>query len=291
MKKWLRSLIHYPHIERGGLFILLLFILGFVFIVSTIPFIEQKKYSRLIQISTLPFDSNIYQSRIASTKGTVRKIRYKKLKRKTDPNLLNEKEWMQMGLSEKQARSLITYRNKINGFYSIDDLEKCYTLPEAWLDMNRNMLIFSTKKITNTTAQNKNSNFIGVIKLNSSDSAAWTKLPGITPKLAGRIIRYRNRLGAFHHPTQLLDVYGMNPDIYEKIKTQIDIDSGKKIQISLNYATYAEFKKLPYLDHESIKQILLHREKSGFFKDKKELVNNMLINEEIYFKIAPYLVL
>lgn len=288
MKKFLRSLIHYPYAERRGIFLLTAFIAVFFFIECAKFFIEREKHSTLLHIAHIPIDtSRILQSQKKYTQNSYPSQfkSAKLLSAPTNPNELSEADWIHLGLSIKQAQSTIRFKNKIGGFKSIKDLENCYTIPKVVYNSNKNLFVFQKAAIhisDKTVVQ---------IPINSSDSAAWTSLNGIGPTLAARIVKFRQRLGGFHSKEQLKDVYGISLELYNSIENNLILDQSKLLQVKLNYATYKEFALIPYLNKEEIKAIILYREKNGFFTNKNILLDQHLLNAEKYFKIEPYLVL
>lgn len=56
------------------------------------------------------------------------------------------------------------------------------------------------------------------IDLNSADTLALQQVPGIGPSFARRIVKYRDLLGGYYTVLQLQEVYGMEPDRYQRIK-------------------------------------------------------------------------
>lgn len=289
MKKLLRSLVHYPYAERRGIFVLTAFIAVFFLFESTRFFIEREKYSKLIHIAQIPVDTTILFPQKESINREY--TNYSKLSKKsntltlnTNPNTLQKQDWINLGLSPKQAETTIKFRDKIGGFKSIADLQKCFTIPKNILERNQHYFIFP--EISNSNIENRIT-----IKLNSCDSADLTVLKGIGPKLASRIIKFRNRIGAFHSTSQLKDVYGIEEDLYQSIEPQLEIDPGNMIKIRINYAQYKDFAQLPYLEKDEIKNIINFREKNGFYTNLYMLVEHNIINDEKYFKIAPYLLL
>ncbi len=61
------------------------------------------------------------------------------------------------------------------------------------------------------------------IDLNSADAQQLQSLPGIGPKLAQRIVEYRQKHGAFHQIDDLLKVKGIGESLLEKIKPYLTI--------------------------------------------------------------------
>ena len=59
------------------------------------------------------------------------------------------------------------------------------------------------------------------IDLNAATAADLEALPGIGPALAARIVEHRNEKGPFNSPEALMDVKGIGPAIYARIKDKI----------------------------------------------------------------------
>jgi len=62
------------------------------------------------------------------------------------------------------------------------------------------------------------------ININSADEQAWQRIPGIGPKLARRIVEYRNQVGQFHSIEELCQVKGIGPSKLERIKPYLTLD-------------------------------------------------------------------
>jgi competence ComEA-like helix-hairpin-helix protein len=68
----------------------------------------------------------------------------------------------------------------------------------------------------------------GKVDLNSADRDSLLGVPAIGPKLAQRIIEYRNQLGAFKAIEELKDVKGITDYRFQKIKDSFVISERKK---------------------------------------------------------------
>ena len=64
----------------------------------------------------------------------------------------------------------------------------------------------------------------GLIDLNTADEEELTRLDGIGPGLAGRIIRFREENGPFAHASDIMNVPGIGEGIYSKIKDSVTVD-------------------------------------------------------------------
>ena len=127
-----------------------------------------------------------------------------------DPNVLETDGWQKLGLSERQIRNIINYRQSGGVFRKEADLKKMYTLMES--DYLRLEPYIQIASATPATLERKAglvsdaaapSQPVGktpmtiVMELNTADSLSLQQLPGIGPVYASRIVRYRDRLGGF----------------------------------------------------------------------------------------------
>jgi DNA uptake protein ComE-like DNA-binding protein len=127
------------------------------------------------------------------------------------------------------------------------------------------------------------------IELNSTDSTELTKIYGIGPYFASRIIKYRNILGGYYKVTQLKEVYGINSTKFQEIKSNfIPCDTAKLKRLNFNSATFKELLKHPYLSYEIVKKIANARRKEKF-DSLDDLKNRMIIPDSVYLKLLPYI--
>jgi len=75
----------------------------------------------------------------------------------------------------------------------------------------------------------------GLLDLNRATEQDFDALPGIGPRLAERIMKYRQSVGAFHSVNELPDVKGIGKKKFERIRSLVTVtpnagfsDGGKK---------------------------------------------------------------
>lgn len=61
------------------------------------------------------------------------------------------------------------------------------------------------------------------VNINTANARALTSLPGIGPKMADRIVEYRNQKGVFRTAEDLMKVKGIGKKTFAKLKPYIDI--------------------------------------------------------------------
>ncbi|WP_029903308.1 helix-hairpin-helix domain-containing protein [Prevotella sp. 10(H)] len=126
------------------------------------------------------------------------------------------------------------------------------------------------------------------IELNSADTTALKKIPGIGTAYASRIVKYRNLLGGYADITQLQEVWGIDEGLYNKITPYLTIEP-KTNTIRINHLSIKELMRHPYIDYKQAKAIADIRERKG----KIESVNRLSLLDEFceedIKRLNPYL--
>jgi competence protein ComEA len=210
-----------------------------------------------------------------------------------DPNSATFDTLTRLGFTDKQARTVISYRNKGGKFRKSSDISRVYGIDEQtaskfipFIKIRRDTFVTRQLKAGSTSVQKKRV----PLNLNSADSAALENLPGLGPVLSSRIIKYRKLLGGFVSPEQLKEVYGLSEETFNLLTGRIYADSSMIIGIEINDSGFKELSKHPYLKRYDIQAILKYRELKGHISGTNELVENKIITAGTAKKISPYLI-
>jgi len=103
-----------------------------------------------------------------------------------------------------------------------------------------------------------------MIEINSADTSEWMLLKGIGPVLSGRIVNYRKKLGGFVSYNQLLEVYGIKPEIIDNNINNMTIDTALIVSININTASIGRLREHPYLDFYKAQAIVEQRKRKRF---------------------------
>jgi competence protein ComEA len=227
-----------------------------------------------------------------------------------DPNELDNAGWKSFGLNDRVIETINHYRKKGGIFKHPEDLRKIYGLDEAKIQImmpyvrirNKNEEAILKKKnykhenlqfAHNHDEQEKKKNIaFAVLDVNSADSIDFLNLNGIGPKLAGRIVHFRQKLGGFYSLDQIGETFGLTDSVFRSIKPFLMIadharDSLKKIDI--NHCQFAELSQHPYIRYSVAKILIEFRNQHGPFMNLQELGRLHTINREMLEKIIPYL--
>lgn len=212
-----------------------------------------------------------------------------------DPNTLDSEGFLQLGLSPRVVKGLMNWRRHGKHFYKKEDLKPLYNLTEA--DYTRIepyiAIASSPNAYENRTFSNgytKLPPLPATLDLNTTDSATIVRLNGIGPTLAHKIIERRKALGGFLKHEQLMEVYKFSDSTLTMLRQRLVIRPEIIKKIGVNTATIEVLQAHPYIGEKIAKNILLLRNGMKKFENIQQLRQVPLMNEEIYRKIAPYLV-
>lgn len=186
---------------------------------TKIPRIGEKKLQRMKDYLTVGWDViQAYRSEEVSGK------------KPSEDGLININTALQddlvslSGVGPATAERIIDYRNKHGFFATKDDLTNIPGIGSKTLDRFRDKITVGEEG-RKAALQRKYlpgprspSASTPKISLNRASAEELTKLPGIGPATAERIVNYRKTIRQFRTLEQLMDVPGIGPGTFERIK-------------------------------------------------------------------------
>ncbi|WP_316772149.1 ComEA family DNA-binding protein [Pedobacter frigiditerrae] len=215
---------------------------------------------------------------------------------KFDPNKIDVAQWQKLGLSAKQAQSIVNYRNKGGKFYKPEDLQKMYTItPEKYqallpyIEIENTSFTNKFEKKTYPEATPYAKKELVIVEINGADTLQLDEIKGVGAAFARRIANYRSKLGGFYKKEQLLEVYGLDSVKFAEIKDQVRIDIANIKKININTAEFEDLKNHPYLKHKQINAIVQYRKQHGKFNSVDDLKKVAILTPQIIQNLVPYL--
>ena len=129
-----------------------------------------------------------------------------------------------------------------------------------------------------------------VLDVNNTTAAELAKLSGIGPVLSARIIKFRDALGGFASIDQVAETYGIEPHVFERIQSQLEISDVVEIKKhNFNTENAEQLASHPYISNGLAKQIVNYREKVQPFESDEDVKSLYFVDEELFVKLKPYI--
>ena len=108
------------------------------------------------------------------------------------------------GIGSKLASRILNFRDKLGGFYSVEQVAEVYGLPDSTFQMVKPFLRCDSSQIEK-------------LNVNTADEAVLKNHPYIKWNLARAIVNYRQQHGVYHSLDKLMQIDIISPDIFQKI--------------------------------------------------------------------------
>ena len=313
-KKLFLSYFNFSKKERNGLIVICVLII----LISVLPFffgyfikptpykfddfkqqilaLKQKKVDTNYKFSAQKYhaNANYSTSNYADYNNTVEgELFY------FNPNTLDEIGWKKLGVKDKTIATIKNYINKGGKFYKPSDIAKIWGISTQQAEklipyITIEKTVTENNFSTNTTYANtyeKKKYTPTVIDINMADTTAFIALPGIGSKLAQRIVTYREKLGGFYKVDQLAETFGIADSVYQKLKNRCSISANGFKLININTVTLDELKVHPYCRYAIANAIINYRTQHGAFNNIADIKKVMLVTDDVFAKLSPYLAL
>ena len=120
-----------------------------------------------------------------------------------NPNTASAEELIRLGMSEKQAAAIVSYRAKGGRFARKSDFAKSFVVSDSLYERLEPYID------------------IPLVDINRADSAAFDALPGIGGYFAAKMVRYREELGGYSCTEQLMEIWKFDREKYDGLKDLI----------------------------------------------------------------------
>ena len=139
------------------------------------------------------------------TKAMVRKISVVELNTADTVALINLP-----GIGPALARRIIHFRDRLGGFYSIDQVKETYGVSDSTFNIIKPYLILGNTPVTH-------------ININAADAATLKQHPYFTWAMANALVQYREQHGPFQHLEDLSAINAILPDQLKRLIPYLSI--------------------------------------------------------------------
>ena len=278
--------------QRNGIFLLLILIVIFQCVYFFVDFSSE--------------DIQVNQKELSKFTKEIDSLRLVKLEENKpkiypfNPNFITDYKGSTLGMTNEEIDRLLAFRKQdkwINSTKQFQDVTKVsdsllktisphFKFPE-WVTNPK------PKNNASYSYSNKPKPYAQKQDLNTATAQQLQKINGIGKVFSDRIIKYRNKSnGGFIADVQLLDVYGLTPEVIEKITKEFTVKTPKDIQkINVNTATIDELVTIPNIDYDLAHHIIEQRHLREGYKTIHELtkVKDFPVNKlpiiELYLQL------
>ncbi|MDP9042953.1 MAG: helix-hairpin-helix domain-containing protein, partial [Bacteroidota bacterium] len=119
------------------------------------------------------------------------------------------------GIGAKLASRIVHFREKLGGFYHVNQVGETYGLPDSTFQKIKPFL-----RLKNVT--------LTCMDLNTATKEILQSHPYIRWQIASEIISYRQQHGSFHSVGELLQLAQMDSMKFEKLRPYLVVTSGMR---------------------------------------------------------------
>jgi DNA uptake protein ComE-like DNA-binding protein len=136
--------------------------------------------------------------------------------------------------------------------------------------------------------QRSSTPLLNTVFFHETDSVLLQMVAGIGPVLSGRIIKFRELIGGFHQPEQILEVYGLSAEVAERVYTTFPFKAEITKKVRINEVDAKQLSEHPYISAAEAKVIIAYRNQHGPFQNTADLLKIKIFNENWVKRIEPY---
>lgn len=304
-KSWDSDWLNFSKKARKGIFVLI----GLFILIAISPRIYYRFIQPPIQYDVKYIDLSKLKDK--DEPALTKTNKYTVPDKPFDPNLYTVADWVNVGLSEKQAQSILKYIDKggkmeikkdLKKMFVVDDelyaaLEDKIDLPVSKPKVLRKTIEKKGLKNTSKTTSTKESEseeetkttITKPISINTATRNDLQQIKGVGPFFADEIVKLRERFGGIIAPSQFLEIYKMDEEKLNEILPYIHIDKKAVKKLNVNTASIEQLKQHPWITSDMANSIVYFRENYKKYATLDELLLSPYINAKTLRRLAPYL--
>ncbi|MBN8640189.1 MAG: helix-hairpin-helix domain-containing protein [Flavobacteriales bacterium] len=197
-----------------------------------------------------------------------------------NPNFITDFKGYKLGMSVEQIDRLLAFRKQNKFVNSAEEFQKITGVSDSLLKTMKPFFKFPDWVNNKQSTFQSKSNWIDyskkkdnvkqkviVIDINLATKDDLMKVYGIGDAISDRILKQREIYGNFVSMEQMNDIWGLSPEVIEKLNQQFAIISKPNPKkININQASIKELGQFPYFRYPISKNIVSYRSMNGDLK-------------------------
>ena len=191
-----------------------------------------------------------------------------------NPNFITDFKGYKLGMSVEEIDRLLAYRAQNKFVNSAAEFQAVTKVSDSLLKAISPYFKFPdwVKKNKNNSQEFAKNDFskpgkIIVLDINQATKEDLMKVYGIGDKISDRILEQKDKYGAFVSMEQMDDIWGLSPEVLEKLKSSFAVKSVTNCKkININNASVKELTQFPFFRYQLAKDIVVFRTMKGDIK-------------------------
>ncbi|MDO5970947.1 helix-hairpin-helix domain-containing protein [Flavivirga aquimarina] len=264
--------------QRNGILLLLILIIGlqclYFFVVP-------------ITIGVSSEDIAVNKEELAKFNKEIDSLRLVQLEQRKpkihpfNPNYITDFKGASLGMSNKEIDRLLAFRKENNWINSTKQFQEVTKVSDSFLNQISPYFKFpewvnkpKVKQVSAFSYGKTSKTYVEKQDLNKATPKQLQSVNGVGTVFSERIVKFRNKfIGGFIDDIQLQDVYGLTPEIIEKITNHFIVKTPRQIQkININNATVDNLVTVQHIDYDLAYNIIEQRNLRDGYKSLDELI-------------------
>ncbi|WP_034040688.1 ComEA family DNA-binding protein [Wocania ichthyoenteri] len=257
--------------QRNGIFLLILLII----VLQCVYFFVDKDYQ----------DISVNQEELAKFQKEIDSLKLVKLEERKpkiypfNPNYITDYKGTSLGMSNEEIDRLHAFRKQNKWVNSSKEFQEATKISDSLLNTISPYFKFpewvaNPKPKTKATVYNNTpKTFAQKQDLNTATAKQLQRVNGVGEYYSERIVKFRNKFdGGFIADVQLQGIYGLTPEVIEKITNQFTVKTPRAIKkIDINKAELEDLVTIQHIDYDLAHEIVEQRKLRDGYKSLNEL--------------------
>jgi DNA uptake protein ComE-like DNA-binding protein len=196
-----------------------------------------------------------------------------------NPNFITDFKGYKLGMSTQEIDRLLEYRKTNKYVNSAREFQAVTQVSDSLLQVLSPY--FKFPNWINNKKENKffaKQNFekkvkFEVLDINQATAEDLKKVNGIGEALSDRILKEKDKFGAFVSMEQIDAIWGLSPEVVQKIKEYFTIKVVPNVKkVNINNASLKELTQFPYFRYDLAKSIVTYRSMNGKIENSADLI-------------------
>jgi DNA uptake protein ComE-like DNA-binding protein len=188
-----------------------------------------------------------------------------------NPNFITDFKGYKLGMSVAEIDRLLAYRKQNKFVNSAAEFQAVTKVSDSLLNTISPYFKFpnwvKNKKEKESTYAKTGfpvKEIKVILDINQATKEDLMKIYGIGDKISDRILEQKVKLGGFVSMEQLQDIWGLQPEVIEKLKTSFVVKTTSNLKkININNASVKELSSFPFFRYALAKEIVIYRSMHG----------------------------